>query len=135
MRFIDKVSNSLFITIYSSLQKLVGSIDSFHNFFPAAVFDRVYKLLSDFAVWNPHALCVKIKSQITKVDKQRENIVRTAQSSHIILKFCRVYRYFLACHKPCHFVFKPVKIHINVDFQRLIGFCGSPIAVKIVTCH
>ena len=67
--------------------------------------------------------------------QQREHVIFRLKSAHVILKTARVYRSTPAAQHLHDVTPQPVKIHIHIDFQRIVYLGGSPIIGKSMAEH
>ncbi len=69
------------------------------------------------------------------MNQQRKYVILCPEIVHIILKAEGIYPDTLTSKHPHNILPESVKIHIHIDFQRLIGLCGSPVIRKITAFH
>ena len=69
------------------------------------------------------------------MNQKRQHIIFCFEGSHIVLEFPCIHFIRNIAQHPDNGFLKPVKIQINVNLQRLIGFCAGPVAFEFPPPH
>ena len=69
------------------------------------------------------------------MDKQSQHIVFGSEGSHIVGKRAGIDAYRIPCQHFHHGVFQTVHVHLDIDFERFIGFGLVPVGAELVPQH